>query len=180
VRIASSLLVLTAAAVAQADVSAPPAAASASATLSCASEPPNAMLLVAGRAVGRAPQTVKLAPGSYRVVAVSGAAYATATISLRAGQARRLTLKLPPASEAHRLVLVIRADGALSFDDGYAVNEDELEAHLRAAIGDDRELALTIAADKRTTYERVVLAMDRARQAGVTRIAFAVAPPGGH
>jgi biopolymer transport protein ExbD len=93
---------------------------------------------------------------------------------------RAVPLDLPKAAtggEVQQIFSVsLRADGA-SFVDGEPVNEDRaLLARAKAALAAHPELRAVVQADGSVEHRRVMHALDVLRQAGLSRVAFGVAP----
>jgi biopolymer transport protein ExbD len=88
-----------------------------------------------------------------------------------------LSLKLPravpdgAAGDPARLMVELFADGSTRID-GQAANLEDVAA--RAASG--AHVVATIRADGAVRHERVIHVLDVLRQAGIDRVAFAVAP----
>ena len=72
--------------------------------------------------------------------------------------------------------VTIAADGALSVDGRPIANDAELLRSARAAQQQDAELRAVLRAAGAVPHARVLQTMDVLRQAGVGRVAFAVAP----
>jgi biopolymer transport protein ExbD len=92
----------------------------------------------------------------------------------------RMTLELPAAETGvvegrEELIVSLSAAGVASIG-GEPVGEAVLEARLAEAARADHELALR--ADQATPHGAVVGLLDRARVAGIERIAIAVQPAG--
>lgn len=81
----------------------------------------------------------------------------------------------PPAAEA-TLNLAIDKTGAFSLD-GVALTNDALTAKLKEVVAKSRGARVVIAADKAVPYSQVAAAMDLIKNAGVEKVAMAVAPP---
>ena len=84
---------------------------------------------------------------------------------------------LPPASTGappSSVVVEVRADGLRVGDE--AVDLDRFEALLRERVGAQPGLALHVKADASVEYARVIEVMDRAKTAGVAKIAMVADP----
>jgi biopolymer transport protein ExbD len=82
-----------------------------------------------------------------------------------------------PAPAPVTVRLIVTKDGKLVFDDK-PVEATELTARARESAK-SRRLKVVVAADKDAAYQHVIGAVDKLREAGITEIAFATAPPGG-
>lgn len=89
-----------------------------------------------------------------------------------------IPLDLPTAASwngVHVLLAVeLGADGRLAVDGEQIASDEVLQARARLASTQHPELRAVIRADRHVLYERVIDVMDRLRQAGISRIAFAV------
>jgi biopolymer transport protein ExbD len=90
-----------------------------------------------------------------------------------------LTVELPHARTGTEVPdffnLVIDASGAITLD-GHALGDDDVLTRARAARAKNRDLRAVIAADAGVVHGRVLRLMDLLRQAGVSKIGFAVVP----
>lgn len=79
------------------------------------------------------------------------------------------------AAETKRLELVIDADGRMYLNDHRVVDErrQTLVAAFTELAGDNRDLPLTLRADRETPHHFVVTAMDVAAQLGFTNLSIA-------
>lgn len=84
-----------------------------------------------------------------------------------------------PAAQASVVQITVTRSGALSLDGASVTAPDQLVSLLRAAKERDPELRAIVAADQNATHGAVMAVVDALESAGVTRIAFAVAPPAG-
>lgn len=84
-----------------------------------------------------------------------------------------------PAAQASVLQITITQSGALSLDGAAVAAADQLVSLVRTAKERDPELRAIVAADQNATHGSVMAVVDALKSAGVTRIAFAVAPPAG-
>jgi biopolymer transport protein ExbD len=93
---------------------------------------------------------------------------------------RAMPLDLPSAATGNEVQevfsLSLTAAGATSVDGRPIADSSELLRLARAAQQRNPELRAVLRADGRVPHERVLHAMDVLRQAGVSRIAFAVNP----
>jgi biopolymer transport protein ExbD len=93
---------------------------------------------------------------------------------------RAMPMDLPKAStggEVQQLFsLSLRADGATLVDGAATPTDRELFARARAALAANAELRAVVQADGTVPHARVMHALDVLRQAGLTRVAFGVAP----
>ena len=87
----------------------------------------------------------------------------------------------PPPTEPSVIQLGINATGEYAVE-GRTLH-DGTRAGLAAALSAARkgrdEVRVVLSADRRTAHERVILAMEAARAAGLTHLSFAVATPAG-
>jgi biopolymer transport protein ExbD len=93
---------------------------------------------------------------------------------------RAIPLDLPRAASGGEVQeifsLALTTDGR-TLADGVALDGDgALLVRARAALQKNEELRAVVRADGSVQHQRVMRALDVLRQAGVTRIAFAVAP----
>ncbi len=97
----------------------------------------------------------------------------TTTFQARSG----ISVKLPeaeseiPSEQFKRVVINIRADGSIFFQDK-TVSDTALADQLKSAASDPKTLVV-IRADKSVPHGKVVTVMDTARMAGLTRLAIA-------
>ena len=93
---------------------------------------------------------------------------------------RAMPLDLPSAATGNEIQevfsLSLTAAGATSVDGRPIADASELLRLARSAQQQNPELRAVLRADGRVPHERVLHAMDVLRQAGVSRIAFAVSP----
>ena len=93
---------------------------------------------------------------------------------------RAMPLDLPSAATGNEIQevfsLSLTAAGASLVDGRQIADSSELLRLARAAQQRNAELRAVLRADGRVPHERVLHAMDVLRQAGVSRIAFAVSP----
>lgn len=78
-----------------------------------------------------------------------------------------------PASVDPKLVVNITRDGKV-FVAGKAVAEADLDKTFAAVVAHDKDTQMVISADNHVPYRRVITVMDRAKRAGVRRIAIEV------
>ncbi|MCB0359911.1 MAG: biopolymer transporter ExbD [Bdellovibrionales bacterium] len=97
----------------------------------------------------------------------------------------RLRVDLPAASAApatakqdDTLTVTVKPDGSLYIDDREA-SLDEFETRARALIAEGHAGGLIIRADQEARHGAVVAVMDRAKQAGIRKLAVATATPHG-
>ncbi len=96
-----------------------------------------------------------------------------------------LNIELPEASgeitesEKVEIEIFIGPDGKFTINGNETINTqiDTLLRALREAAGDDNDPRVIIAADKKTTHQAVMTAMDAARQMGFVHITFAAVKP---
>ncbi len=96
-----------------------------------------------------------------------------------------LNIELPEASgeitesEKVEIEVFINASGKFIINGNETINTqiDTLLRALREAAGDDNDPRIIIAADKNTTHQSVMTAMDAARQMGFIHITFAAVKP---
>ncbi len=96
-----------------------------------------------------------------------------------------LNIELPEASgeisesEKVEIEILIGATGKFSINGHETINThiDTLLGALREAAGDDNEPRIIITADKDTTHQSVMTAMDAARQMGFIHITFSAVKP---
>jgi biopolymer transport protein ExbD len=81
------------------------------------------------------------------------------------------------APTAVTLNVVVAANGAISVDGRAVRDENELADRARDAVRKSPDVRAVIAADKTVQYGKVIAVMDALKRGGVTKIAFAVAPP---
>jgi len=93
---------------------------------------------------------------------------------------RALPMDLPRAAtsgEVHEVFSVaLLANGAMQVDGRPVAGEQPLLANAVAARSRNPELRAVVRADGAVPHSRVMRALDVLRQAGVTRVAFAVSP----
>jgi biopolymer transport protein ExbD len=91
-----------------------------------------------------------------------------------------IPMDLPRAATGGEVQVVyavsVAADGALTVDGRPVANDAELLRTARFAQQNNAELRAVLRADGAVPHARVLHAMDVLRQAGIARIAFAVAP----
>lgn len=96
-----------------------------------------------------------------------------------------LNIELPEASgeitesEKVDIEVFIGSDGKYNIN-GHEIINTQIESLLRAlreAAGDDNDPRVIISADKNTTHQAVMTAMDAARQMGFVHITFAAVKP---
>lgn len=80
----------------------------------------------------------------------------------------------PTSAPAPRIIVSITSRGEI-FVAGTPIADGALPAKLRELASRNKDTELMIAADKAVPYARVLFVLDHARQAGLTRISFAVA-----
>jgi biopolymer transport protein ExbD len=89
------------------------------------------------------------------------------------------TLEVPSAAaslaQSLTVMIVVPASGNVMVG-GKPIPDAELDKVLREAAARSKDTRVIIQADKNTQYGRVVGLMDRAKQAGLTRIAIGTAP----
>jgi biopolymer transport protein ExbD len=90
---------------------------------------------------------------------------------------RRLEVQLPEArsgltAEARRLTIEMAADGSMTLN-GVLVTQEQLERHVQPT-GADAQQAVTIKADKRLSYGKVIEILGLCQAAGIADIAVAV------
>ena len=95
-----------------------------------------------------------------------------------------LHIELPEASgeiiesEALDVEIFIKDDGQFIINDiAVSSNIDSLLRALREAAGDNNDPRVIISADKETTHQAVMTAMDAARQMGFIHITFSAVKP---
>lgn len=92
---------------------------------------------------------------------------------------RAMPLDLPKAatgSEVQQVfALSLKADGGTFVDGSATPSDQELLQRARVALGKNPELRAVVQADGVVPHRRVMHALDVLRQAGIARIAFAVA-----
>jgi len=96
-----------------------------------------------------------------------------------------LNIELPEAtgeiseSEKVEIEIVIGPTGKFAINGNEIINTqiDTLLGALREAAGDDNEPRIIITADKETTHQAVMTAMDAARQMGFIHITFSAVKP---
>ncbi|RKZ90733.1 MAG: biopolymer transporter ExbD [Gammaproteobacteria bacterium] len=96
-----------------------------------------------------------------------------------------LNIELPEASgeisesEKVEIEIVIGPTGKFAINGNEIINTqiDTLLGALREAAGDDNEPRIIITADKDTTHQAVMTAMDAARQMGFIHITFSAVKP---
>ncbi len=95
-----------------------------------------------------------------------------------------LNIELPEASgeiiesEALDVEIFIKDDGQFIINDiAVSSNIDSLLRALREAAGDNNDPRVIISADKETTHQAVMTAMDAARQMGFIHITFSAVKP---
>jgi biopolymer transport protein ExbD len=92
---------------------------------------------------------------------------------------RAVPMDLPRAAtgdEVQELFsLALEADGTTRVDGSAIANDTALLARAKAAQARNRELRAVLRADGKVPHRRVMHALDVLRQAGIARIAFAVA-----
>lgn len=81
------------------------------------------------------------------------------------------------AEEEGSLVLSIARDGKLFLGDRPMPDLSALRSALQEVAKKNADARLTIRADKDATHGMVIAAIDAAKQAGVTKVAFATTPP---
>ena len=100
------------------------------------------------------------------------------TARIIAGQT--LPIDLPKASTGSEqqvvLAIEVSASGAVAVDGRSVEGADAVEALARDALARSPELRAVIDADTHVEHGKVVEVIDRTKRAGVTRIAFGVAP----
>ncbi len=74
--------------------------------------------------------------------------------------------------------LELGADGRVLVSGAKVANDAAIVALARAAVAKDPELRATLRADGAVPHARVIRAIDLLKEAGVSRVAFAVAPGG--
>ena len=90
-----------------------------------------------------------------------------------------IVIVAPAVEQAASVTLTvgISASGALTLDGRAIKDETELADRARDAVRKSPDVRAVIQADKSVVYGRVIAVMDALKRAGVTKIAFAVAPP---
>jgi biopolymer transport protein ExbD len=98
------------------------------------------------------------------------------TAKLVVSQAMPLDLpKAATGSEVQQIFsLALRADGSTFVDGSPAAHDLELLGRARTALGNNPELRAVVQADGAVPHRRVMHALDVLRQAGLSRVAFAV------
>ena len=81
------------------------------------------------------------------------------------------------AEVAPLFMVDIDAKGALSVDGKALARPEELVGLARAAHARDPEVRAIIRADRSSSWENVVVALDRIKQGSISKIAFAVEAP---
>jgi biopolymer transport protein ExbD len=100
----------------------------------------------------------------------------TGTTGATGGSGASIAPAAPNApAQAPRVVLTIASKGEL-FLDSRQISDDALPRTLRDLASRSKDTQLVVRADKNVTSGRVVLVLDHAKQAGLTRISFAVSP----
>src|ERR1700761_6192629 len=93
---------------------------------------------------------------------------------------RAMPMDLPKAATAGEVQsvfsLALRADGTTHVTGAQVANDAALLSDARAALSKEPELRAVVQADGKVQHERVMHALDLLRQAGLTRVAFAVEP----
>jgi biopolymer transport protein ExbD len=93
-----------------------------------------------------------------------------------------LPIVVPQASHAtdtqSSFSLELGADGRVLVSGAKVANDAAIVALARAAVAKDPELRATLRADGAVPHARVIRAIDLLKEAGVTRVAFAVAKGG--
>lgn len=92
----------------------------------------------------------------------------TADVELPQSSARALETKSDP------LIVTVRADGQLALtlpkDKPQAMPAAELEARLAGMVSQDKDLRVVVAADKTTSYQDLMTAMDALKRAKVEKV----------
>lgn len=92
----------------------------------------------------------------------------TADVELPQSSARALETKSDP------LIVTVRADGQLALtlpkDKPQAMPASELEARLAGMVSHDKDLRVVVAADKTTSYQDLMTAMDALKRAKVEKV----------
>lgn len=94
-----------------------------------------------------------------------------------------IQVKLPassaqmPDEKVARVVVSIKEDGRIFFDNTQ-VEDQNIEAAFRETASKNKDALVVIRADKEVIHGRVVMVMDAARIAGLTRIAIATVQRG--
>ncbi len=86
-------------------------------------------------------------------------------VNLPSGQAQ----EIDPSKASLVLVVPINGDVVVG---GKAMKDDEIDALFRAAFTKDKQTQVVLKADKGVQHGRVVNLMERAKQAGLTRLAI--------
>jgi len=92
-----------------------------------------------------------------------------------AGSANDATSVVVADAASPRVVLSIAADGSIRVDSVLVRGDAAILGALKAAVAQGKT-EVTIACDKSRPYGEVVHVMDLCKQAGLTKIAFAIAP----
>jgi biopolymer transport protein ExbD len=94
-----------------------------------------------------------------------------------------VTMNLPPSASSTEvqspLTLELRAGGEVLIGGEKAASDAAVVAVAQGARARDQELRAIIRADRATPHGRVIRAIDLLKQAGISKIAFAVAPGAG-
>jgi biopolymer transport protein TolR len=92
----------------------------------------------------------------------------TADVELPQSSARALETK------SDSLIVTVRADGQLALtlpkDKPQAMPASELEARLAGMVSQDKDLRVVVAADKTTSYQDLMTAMDALKRAKVEKV----------
>jgi biopolymer transport protein ExbD len=118
-------------------------------------------------------------PGSPAVVVLAPLPASSVAPPRAPPEASPVAIDLPtsrePPSKLPLLVVDLMADGSMSID-GKPVEDVDVRAEARRALAKSTEIRAVVRADKAAVYGRVVHLIDVLHQAGIARIALAVAP----
>lgn len=92
---------------------------------------------------------------------------------------KSLDITMPRAAKPDQVttsLVVSVTKGGDIYVGGKLVADRDLDRAFRAAVAQDRDVQLLIRADKTVRHARIVAIMDRAKQAGLSRIAIASTP----
>jgi biopolymer transport protein ExbD len=93
---------------------------------------------------------------------------------------RAMPMDLPKAATAGEVQTVfsvgLRADGSMHLNGAPVASDVDLLRDARGALAKEPELRAVLQADGKVQHERVMHVLDVLRQAGLTRVAFAVEP----
>ncbi len=102
------------------------------------------------------------------------------TAKLVVSQAQAQDIRVPPAAHATAvqspLSLELAADGRVLLGGAPAASDDAIVAAARAAHAADPEVRAILRADGSVPHARVIRAIDLLKAAGITHVAFGVAP----